>query len=45
MYSGPFSIKKSDLNIDGKHYNSDGNNKMFKGIIDIIDRVYPEIHP
>ena len=26
-------------------FNSDGNNKVFRGIINLIDKNYPEINP
>lgn len=45
LYDGEFKIIKSDLNNDGKSFNSDGNNKVFRGIINIIDEKYPEINP
>jgi len=36
---------KTDLAEDGIHFNADGNNKVFSGILNIIDKDYPEIHP
>ncbi|KAG1756466.1 uncharacterized protein EDB91DRAFT_1092798, partial [Suillus paluster] len=30
---------------DGLHLNSDGYNIVFKAIVDIVERVYPELDP